>query len=96
MSNTNNKPTYHLAECIDGEWYAITSCTSDYSANLMLAVLESAYPYRELALLSDRPKISLEVKDSDTYFDYRYELIRPKPDANKKPTFIVIDGGITQ
>jgi hypothetical protein len=91
-SNDNN--IKYLCTNIDDEWYLITSCRSEHSGELMLAVLESTFPMAWFDLLSDCPSLRLDEYDYDEFQQYRLELIRPAPRANKRPKLSVISGGL--
>lgn len=90
--NQVDEDTRYLCENIDGEWNLITATYSQYSGELMLAVLESTYPMAWFELLSDCPKARLDETDYDAFYAYRHELIRPAPKVYTKPKLLVIDG----
>lgn len=91
---SNDNDICYLCTHIDDEWYLITACRSEYSGQLMLAILESTFPMTWFNLLSDCPRKRLDEYDYDEFLQYRLELIRPAPRANKRPKLVVIDGGL--
>ena len=91
---SNDNDICYLCTHIGDEWYLITACRSEYSGQLMLAILESTFPMAWFDLFSDCPRKRLDEYDYDEFLQYRLELIRPAPQAHKKPKLVVIDGGL--
>ena len=93
MNKTTDSRLY-VCEVLNDEPHLITAVTTEYSGDVMCAILQSAYPCGVFTVDDTIPKRRLDEEDYDMFREYRYELTRPSPHVSlNKPKLIVIKGG---